>query len=187
MSKYKFKVGDRVQFKTWEEMEKEFKSDSYGILCDNDFTLKMRHLCGTQATIESIDGDSCVKLKDFTAIGDIDWGYSTDMIKPYKPKKEVNDQQDVIDYGMQRLGINKIVLPQQEKVNHPSHYNQGNIEVIDYLEGQLSEDEFYGFCIGNVLKYVSRAKHKRETPLEDLKKSKFYLERIIKKLEKENE
>lgn len=168
MSKYKFKVGDRVQFKTWEEMEKEFKSDSYGILCDNDFTLEMRHLCGTQATIESIDGDSCVKLKDFTAIGDIHWNYSTDMIKPYKPKKE----DKMIESGT---------------VNHPSHYNQGNIEVIDYLEDQLSEDEFYGFCIGNVLKYVSRAKHKRETPLEDLKKSKFYLERIIKKLENGNE
>jgi collagenase-like PrtC family protease len=63
-----------------------------------------------------------------------------------------------------------------EKVNHPKHYNVGNIEVIEYLKDQgLAED----FCIGNVIKYVSRHRHK-SNPLEDLKKAMWYLEYLIK-------
>ena len=65
----------------------------------------------------------------------------------------------------------------KESVNHPSHYNQG-IETIDYIE---SHD--MNFNIGNVIKYVSRAKHK-DNELEDLKKARWYLDREIKKLEK---
>ena len=63
-----------------------------------------------------------------------------------------------------------------EKVNHPKHYNSGKIEVIEYLKDQgIAED----FCIGNVIKYVSRHKFKGN-PLEDLEKAKWYLEYLIK-------
>jgi hypothetical protein len=68
-----------------------------------------------------------------------------------------------------------------EKVNHPKHYNSGKIEVIEYLKDQgIAED----FCIGNVIKYVSRHKHKGK-PLEDLEKAKWYLDYLIN-LIKEN-
>jgi hypothetical protein len=66
-----------------------------------------------------------------------------------------------------------------EKVNHPPHYNQGKIEVIDAIE-----DWDLNFCEGNVIKYVARHRHKIE-PLEDLKKAKWYLERLIGKIEDE--
>jgi hypothetical protein len=63
----------------------------------------------------------------------------------------------------------------KESVNHPSHYNQGQIEVIDYIEDiGMGED----FCAGNAIKYLSRYKYK-EKPLEDLKKAKWYVERLI--------
>ena len=63
-----------------------------------------------------------------------------------------------------------------EKVDHPKHYNSGKIEVIEYLKDQgLAED----FCIGNVIKYVSRHKYKG-TPIEDLEKAKWYLDYLIK-------
>lgn len=39
-----------------------------------------------------------------------------------------------------------------DNVNHPSHYTDGNIEVIDYIE-----DKQLGFHLGNVVKYISRA------------------------------
>jgi hypothetical protein len=65
-------------------------------------------------------------------------------------------------------------------VNHPNHYNQGKIEVIDAIE-----EWGLGFNDGNVVKYVSRYKHK-ERPLEDLKKAKWYLEREINRLEKKS-
>lgn len=76
-----FKVGERVQFKTWAEMEKEFGVDFIGsINCEYSFTRTMRCLCGTYATIEIIDGTR-VYLKDFSSKGRELCIFSTDMIK----------------------------------------------------------------------------------------------------------
>ena len=73
---------------------------------------------------------------------------------------------DINKQQIQKLG---------EAVNHPSHYNQGNIEVIDYIEDiGIGED----FCAGNAIKYLSRYKYKGK-PLEDLEKAKWYIERLI--------
>lgn len=66
----------------------------------------------------------------------------------------------------------------KEMVNHPSHYNQGSIEAIDYIESHK-----LSFCLGNVVKYITRAKHKG-TELQDLKKASWYLQREIDRLEK---
>lgn len=60
-----------------------------------------------------------------------------------------------------------------EYINHPDHYNQGNIEVIDVIE-----DWNLGFHLGNAIKYISRSKHKGKEK-EDLEKAKWYLQRYI--------
>jgi Protein of unknwon function (DUF3310) len=62
-------------------------------------------------------------------------------------------------------------------VNHPPHYTQGNIEVIDFIR-----DQKLGYCEGNSVKYICRAPHKGDE-LEDLKKARFYLEVRIEELE----
>ena len=69
----------------------------------------------------------------------------------------------------------------REKSRPPRALQLGDIEVIDVIE-----DWFNGldFCAGNVVKYVGRYKHK-ENPVEDLKKAKWYLDRMIEKLTKE--
>jgi len=66
-----------------------------------------------------------------------------------------------------------------ERVNHPSHYNQGKYEVIDVIQ-----DWGLDFTEGNVVKYVARSKHK-ENRVEDLKKARWYLDYLISQLEKE--
>ena len=68
-------------------------------------------------------------------------------------------------------------IARREAVNHPSHYNSGNIEVIDAIE-----DWKLDFNAGNVVKYVARHQHKAN-PVEDLKKARWYLDRIIQRLE----
>ena len=68
-------------------------------------------------------------------------------------------------------------------VNHPAHYNAGKIEVIAIQEDQLSPEEYRGYIKGQVIKYITRERHKNG--LEDLKKARWYLDRLIKKLEKE--
>jgi hypothetical protein len=76
---------------------------------------------------------------------------------------------------LQLMKLAKSIVENKEKVNHPSHYNQGQIEVIDYIEDiGMGED----FCAGNAIKYLSRYKYK-EKPLEDLQKAKWYVERLI--------
>lgn len=64
-----------------------------------------------------------------------------------------------------------------DKVNHPNHYTFGSIEVINYIRDKMTPDEFQGYCMGNILKYVSRHKHKNG--VEDLKKAQVYLGWLI--------
>lgn len=66
----------------------------------------------------------------------------------------------------------------EDPVNRPAHYTDGKIEVIDYIE-----DKKLGFCLGNAIKYISRAgKKDPEKEVEDLNKAKWYIERRIKEL-----
>lgn len=69
------------------------------------------------------------------------------------------------------------MVNQCDDINHPSHYTQGDIEVIDYIE-----DKKLGYRLGNVVKYVSRAGHKDDA-IKDLKKARWYLNREIEKRE----
>lgn len=70
-----------------------------------------------------------------------------------------------------------------DPVNHPSYYTDGKIEVIDYIK-----DKGLGFCLGNAVKYISRAgKKDPEKEIEDLRKAAWYINRRIEELlEKEN-
>ena len=61
-----------------------------------------------------------------------------------------------------------------DPVEKPEHYNQG-IEVIDVIE-----DYKLNYHLGNVIKYICRAKFKGKE-LEDLKKAKWYLDREIER------
>jgi hypothetical protein len=67
-----------------------------------------------------------------------------------------------------------------DSINHPSHYTQGRIEPIDVIE-----DWGLGFCDGNALKYIARFRHKGRA-IEDLKKARWYLDRLISQVEKNN-
>jgi hypothetical protein len=69
-----------------------------------------------------------------------------------------------------------VLDPEPDPVNHPSHYTDGGIETIDYLEAKLGPDGFRAFCLGNALKYVSRAGKKGDLK-QDLSKAIWYLRR----------
>lgn len=66
----------------------------------------------------------------------------------------------------------------EDKVNSPSHYTFGEIEVIEYIKDKLTQEEFEGYVVGNVIKYTSRWKHKGG--IEDLKKAEKYLSFLTK-------
>ena len=63
-------------------------------------------------------------------------------------------------------------------IEHPSHYADGRKhEPIDVIC-----DWNLDFCLGNVVKYISRAGRKQDE-IEDLKKARFYLDYKIKEME----
>lgn len=66
-----------------------------------------------------------------------------------------------------------------DMVNHPEHYAFGKYETINVIEAWDLP-----YHLGNVVKYVSRAKRKGKE-LEDLKKAAWYLDRYIKTIENE--
>lgn len=66
-----------------------------------------------------------------------------------------------------------------DTVNHPSYYTDGKIEVIEYIE-----DKKLGYCLGNAIKYISRAgKKDKAKEIEDLRKADWYIKRRIQELE----
>lgn len=68
-------------------------------------------------------------------------------------------------------------------VNHPQHYTHGGIETIDYLQAKMTQEQFEGYLLGNILKYVSRYPHKNG--VEDLKKAEWYIDKLIGVIEDE--
>ena len=67
-------------------------------------------------------------------------------------------------------------------VNHPPHYGEGKIECIEYLKDNMDHMMFMGSLEANVKKYLHRYRYKGK-PLEDLKKARWYLNRLIEEME----
>jgi hypothetical protein len=67
----------------------------------------------------------------------------------------------------------------EDPVSHPSHYTQGRIEVLDFIL-----DQRLPYLAGNIVKYLCRYRWKGK-PVEDLKKARFYLDRLIEETERE--
>lgn len=70
-----------------------------------------------------------------------------------------------------------------KSVDHPDYYSDGKIEVIDFIE-----DKKLGFCLGNAVKYISRAgKKDKGKEVEDLEKASWYIQRRIKEIHEREE
>ena len=75
--------------------------------------------------------------------------------------------------------VKEETVKEDDPVNHPKHYTDGRIEVIEYIE-----DKNLGFCLGNAIKYISRAgKKEKNKEITDLRKAMWYIERRIYELE----
>lgn len=86
------------------------------------------------------------------------------------------------------LSSNDIIhFEQDDRVNSPSHYTSGKTEVIDIIEDAVKDAPKvrWGLLQGQVLKYILRLWLK-DDPLEDAKKARWYLDRLIDKLEKDS-
>ena len=62
---------------------------------------------------------------------------------------------------------------------NPEHYKKGKRETIEIIE-DITCDGFESYLVGNIIKYISRYKHKNGK--EDLMKARWYLDKLIEKL-----
>ena len=68
----------------------------------------------------------------------------------------------------------------EDVVNHPSHYTDGKIEVIEFIE-----DKNLNYHKGNAIKYICRAgKKDPQKEIEDLQKAIWYINREIRNLKR---
>jgi hypothetical protein len=76
-----------------------------------------------------------------------------------------------------------LVDRENDIVNNPSHYTQGKIEVIDFIIDQNMD-----YLTASALKYLCRYKHKHigEGQIEDLRKARFYIDKLIDSLKIED-
>lgn len=76
-------------------------------------------------------------------------------------------------------GVYSLYEEEQEfdKVNNPKHYSDTKFETIDIIKDKLSKEEFEGFLVGNVYKYITR--YKKKNGIEDLRKAEWYLDYLI--------
>lgn len=177
------KVGDKVRIKG--DLSKcEFGCNHY-----------MEEFAGKEATVTSTFGKGIIKL-------DIDeqvWDWSENVLEKIEENDNMNTKIEE-ENKVNELDLKDSEIPKEveenieaeevghgeeivnDSVNHPSHYTDGKIEVMDFIE-----DKQLNFARGNVIKYVSRAgKKDPNKELEDLNKAMWYLKREIERLEKEN-
>ena len=81
--KPKFRVGELVRIRQWDDMVKEFGTRSTGsVNCNCHFTVSMKPLCGKYAEIKDLRVDGIVFLRFFNCDDSVEnWNYSTDMIE----------------------------------------------------------------------------------------------------------
>lgn len=97
------------------------------------------------------------------------------------------EQKEQFLEGLKEIRFKEPILTEKnfDPVYRPSHYADSKIEVIDYIE-----DKQLGFCLGNAIKYISRAGKKKdngmdliEKEIEDLQKAIWYINRRIYELQ----
>ena len=71
---------------------------------------------------------------------------------------------------------NKAALAIKDAVDHPPHYNKGDIGCIDAIKS-CQGDGFKYYLQGSAIKYVWRHEHKGK-PIEDLDKAIWFLNKL---------
>lgn len=149
-----------------------------------------------------VDSDAIVEVKyrkpnpyqfNNDRAGDFTWshdGIDGDIIayRLHKPTKSEQVRADAwrAYAGMtgkdQEDDLNECIGQDIDVVNHPSHYTKGNIECIDAIDSATTgKSGIEAVCVANVIKYLWR--YEEKNGLEDVKKAKWYLNKLISELE----
>ncbi len=172
----KYKVGDKVRVR-----KDLVVGYDYGLA---SFIEKMKPFIGEVTISKVIDG--CYEILE----DDGDYAWSEEMFEGLANEapsitKRINEKHNILN-GLTNTDdvLTEKLEPQNDLVNHPSHYTDGKIEVIDFIE-----DKKLSYHLGNACKYICRCllKNGGRDKIQDLRKAKWYIERQIYIWEKEGE
>ena len=165
----KYKVGDKVR------VRKDLVIDScYG---REDFVGEMKSFIGKVVTISKVIDEEYMILED-----NGDYAWTEEMFEGLANEapsitKRINNKHNILK-GLTQTddALTEKLESQNDLVNHPSHYTDGKIEVIDFIE-----DKKLGYHLGNACKYICRCRLKNggKDKVQDLRKAIWYIERQI--------
>ncbi|MBO0382641.1 DUF3310 domain-containing protein [Staphylococcus saprophyticus] len=140
---------------------------------------KVSSLTGLQAE-KSLDNDTRIELELLNGKTDSIKQNSSEWIK-VRPNEAHLLEKDYRERFVQSNDVQQ--RKRNDTVNHPSHYNYGEIEIIDFIE-QVTQhyNANVAYHIGNAIKYLARSPHKNGK--EDIEKAKWYIERAFENWDK---
>lgn len=139
---------------------------------------KVSNLIGLQSE-KSVDNDTRIELELLNGEIDSIEQNSSEWIK-VRPNEEFLLDEKYNEINKQSNDVQQ--RKRNDTVNHPSHYNYGDIEVIDFIEQVTKHyNPNVAYHIGNAIKYLARSPHKNGK--EDVEKAKWYIERAYENWE----
>lgn len=128
-----------------------FKRNDKAIIIEGPDTTNSGHefKVGTEVNIERVDA----RAQHYLAMDDTgeSWYVKDRDLGEFDPSRIDIIGQNGNDGSHYELHVEQI---------DPSHYQNGAIECIDCIRSALTEEEFRGFCKGNIIKYTYRERHK---------------------------
>lgn len=152
----KYKVGDKVRVREWDDMEREFGLTVEGDIncCESyDFIETMKNLCGKELEVCQVKKD-CYELWHGQG-----WCYTDEMLEPIEKSTEF------------------VYDTQKEMVHHPSHYQLHKHECIEEMIALFGIETVIGFCKCNIHKYRYRQAGKDGE--RDLRKADEYMDILL--------
>ncbi len=148
---------------------------------EEGFILPKHYMMGKNQMIDIIQD----QLSDDAFIG-----FAKFLVIKYILRVEDDDKDNKLrNYKKASYYLNELInrrAKNSEEVNKdrlkPAYYKKHNLEVVDVVEDQFSEEELRGAYTGVIIKYLLRAEKKHG--LEDYKKAYYFLDRLIKYYEK---
>ena len=155
----RFKIGDKVRVREDLEVDKRYGREF--------FVGGMERYRGEVMEIDDTWNSAGYNLKE----DDENWLFTDEMFEPvekYKTDAEI---------------MQELIEGRNEKVNSPSHYTRGDIEVIDIIK-QLTQgyEPFEAYLVGNAIKYLARANFK-ENKRRDLEKAQWHINKLLEEEE----
>ena len=118
--------------------------------------------------------------------GDFYWshdglGYDIIAYRLQQPTKSEQVRDDAAEAD-DESDLNECIGQDVDVVNHPSHYTKGSIECIDAIDSAtVGKSGIEAVCVANIIKYLYR--YEEKNGIEDVKKAKWYINKLISELE----